>query len=88
MHLIEGWTTVLWRSATSWIAMTLGSIVGIVGTHWAVLLGILPFMPFYIQLPVALIVGALVIWGPTMIGRVTEQPKMKQKIAEKSNVAS
>lgn len=82
-ELIDDWFVMLWRSATSWVTAFLASLVGTVGAHWATMIGILPFMPYWLQLPLGIAVGILVIWGPVMTARVTAQPKLEEKIAEK-----
>ncbi len=85
MQFIDEWRTVLWRSASVWVGGIVGGIVGIVTAHWLLLLGILPFMPLWVQLPVSLIVGVVVIGGPQAVARIWPQPKMQEKIAEKSD---
>jgi hypothetical protein len=86
LELVEHWPTVLWRSATTRTAALTGLIVGVVGTHYLVLLGILPFLPPYLQLPLALLIGGFVV-GPTVASRLFKQPKMQAKIAEKTDAS-
>lgn len=82
--LIEGWTTVALHSATTWVTMLVNAVVAAVGVHWAVLLGALPFLPDWLRWPLAVLVGA-VVTVPTIIARITAQPKLQQKVAEKAN---
>lgn len=81
LQLIDQWAIVLWHSATTRTAALVGAIVGTIGVHYLVLLGILPFLPIYLQLPLALFIGGVVA-GPTLLARITSQPKMAAKIAE------
>lgn len=85
MRLIEDWWTVLWNSATSWVSTFVGGIVGVVVGHWAVILGVLPFMPIWVQLPLSILTGVIVIAGPTLVARITDQPKMQAKIKAKKS---
>lgn len=82
MKLIESWGTVLWHSATTWVTAAVNLIVALVGLHWAVLLGVLPFVPSTLQLPLALLVAALVT-VPTLIARIWKQPKLQAKMEAK-----
>ena len=84
MRLVENWWTILLHSTSSWISTVIGGLVGLVGVHWAVLLGILPFMPFYLQLPMSIVIGVTVIAGPILTARVTHQPKLDARLANKS----
>jgi hypothetical protein len=84
LQLVEHWPTVLWHSATTRTAALVGAIVGTVGVHYLLLLGVLPFLPAYLQLPLALGIGAVVA-GPTLLSRIVAQPKMAAKIAEQSD---
>lgn len=83
MKFIQNWRVILWRSATSWVTAGVHIVIATIGVHWAVLLGVLPFLPFWLQLPIALAVAAVTI-APTLIARVTEQPKLQDKL--KGNV--
>lgn len=82
MKLIDNWRIVLWRSATSWVTGAVHVVIATIGVHWAVLLGVLPFLPFWLQLPIALAVAAVTI-APTLLARITEQPKMRAKVEGK-----
>ena len=86
LQLIDNWATVLLHSATTRTSALVGAIVGTVGVHYLVLLGVLPFLPVYLQLPLALGIGAIVA-GPTLLSRITCQPKLQAKIAEKSDAS-
>lgn len=81
---IEDWCVYLRRSATTWVTGAVNTIMAIIGVHWAVLLGVLPFVPLYWQLPLALLVAALTT-APTIIARLTKQPKLNAKIEEAKN---
>ncbi len=87
MKLIDEWRTVIWRSATNWVATILGYLTGILapGTYMAAfaVIGFFP-SPFW-QLVCAGIVGAIVIGGPVILARITAQPKMVAKIEEKTD---
>lgn len=85
MRLIAEWREILWRSATTWVATAIGALVGTVGAHWGLLLGVLPFMPFYLQLPLAIAVGIVTIAGPVVLARITDQPKLNVKIEERKS---
>lgn len=86
-ELVDNWATVLWHSATTRTSALVGAIVGTIGVHYLVLLGILPFLPFYLQLPLALGIGAVVA-GPTLAARLFKQPKMQAKIEEKRDAST
>ncbi len=83
---IEGWCAVLRRSATTWVTATVNTIVAVFGVHWGVLLGVIPFVPLYWQLPLALLIAA-VTTAPTIIARLTKQPKLNEKIKEKRDAS-
>lgn len=82
MRFVDQWRTVLWLSATTWVTAAVHTIMAVVGVHFAVLLGVVPFVPSPWQLPIALVV-ALLTMLPTLIARVWPQPKMAAKIEEK-----
>jgi len=82
VKLVEGWAHVLWCSATTWVTYAVNTIVAVVGVHWAVMLGVLPFVPDVFRMPLALLIGAVVTL-PTLIARVWPQPKMQAKVAAK-----
>lgn len=83
MKLIEDWWTVACRSATSWVAAILGGLLGAVAAHWGVLFAVVPFLPFWLQLPAAIVLGVLFVGGPIVLARITNQPRMQAKIAER-----
>lgn len=83
-QLIDNWATVLWHSATSRTTAVMGAIIGTIGVHWAMILGIVPWLPVYLQVP-AIALVALAVAGPTLLSRITCQPKLQQKIAEKTD---
>lgn len=85
MRLIEGYATVAWRSATTWVTYGLQVVCTTVAVHWMVFMGVLPFLPLWFQLPLALLIAA-VTTAPTIIARVTQQPKLNEKL-ESRNVA-
>lgn len=72
----------LLRSVTTWVTYVVNTIVAVVGVHWAVMLGVLPFVPDVFRMPLALLIGAVVTL-PTLIARVWPQPKMQAKVAAK-----
>lgn len=80
MKIIEEWRTVLKRSATTWVTLAVNTIAA----HALVFLAVLPFAPFYVQLPLAILI-AVVASSPTWLARITEQPKLNAKIEEKRN---
>ena len=84
LELIEHKWLVLRRSAVTWVTLLVNAIVAAVGVHWAALLGVLPFLPPWVRWPLAALVGALVT-VPTIIARLTAQPKMRAEIAEKND---
>lgn len=88
MRLIEHWTTVLWRSACNWVAMVLGAIVGALAHTYIAAFAILPFLPEALQLPLAILLGCVVIGGPIVLARLVEQPKMTAKIKDKTDEQS
>lgn len=83
MNIIEDWWTVVWRSATSWVATVLGGLLGALAVHWGVLFAVVAFLPYWLQLPVAVLLGMLFVGGPIILARITDQPKMQAKIAER-----
>ena len=58
IELVENWATVAWRSAVTWTTLIVNAIVAAVGVHWAVLLGVLPFLPPLVRWPLAALIGA------------------------------
>ena len=87
MRFIDDWCDVLWRSATSWVAMILGGILGALAAHWGILFAIIPFLPFWLQLPVAIGLGVLFVGGPIVLARITDQPKLNARIAAKKEAS-
>lgn len=87
MRLISEWRVVIWRSATSWVATILGALLGTFAAHWGIMFAVVPFLPFYLQLPVAASLGVFFVGGPVILARITEQPKMAEKVKEASDVA-
>lgn len=83
MRLIENWRTVLWRSAANWTAAIMGALVGVFAHTYGAAFAILPFLPTPLQLPLAIILGVIVIGGPIIIARLTPQPKLAVKVEEK-----
>lgn len=78
MKFVEEWKTVLWRSASNWVTLLVNTIVA----HALVFFAVLPFAPFYLQLPLALLF-ALIASSPTWLARVIAQPVMAAKVEEK-----
>lgn len=74
-----------WRSATSWVAAVLGAILGATAAHWGVMFAVVPFLPFWMQLPAAIVLGVLFVGGPIVVARITAQPKMRDKIGSKTD---
>ena len=83
LALIEHWPIVAWHSATSWVATVLGFLVGALSGTYGAAFAVIAFLPEYVQLPLAGIVGAIVIGGPVILARITAQPAMTAKIASK-----
>lgn len=84
MKLIDNWRIYAIHASTTWTTMLVHAIIATIGLHWAALLGVLPFLPLWLRLPLAVLIGA-VVTVPTVIGRITAQPKLQQKVAEKAN---
>ena len=85
MRFIEDWWTVALRSATSWVAAILGGLLGALAAHWGILFAVLPFLPFWLQLPCAILLGVLFVGGPIVLARITDQPRMRAKIEERKH---
>lgn len=83
MKLISEWRVVLWRSAANWTAAILGALVGALAQTYTAAFMIVPFLPGFLQLPVAAALGVIVIGGPIILARITEQPKLRDRIGEK-----
>ncbi len=86
MKFIDNWATVAWRSATTWVTYALQAVCTTIAVHWMVFMGVLPFLPLYFQLPLALLIAA-VTTAPTIIARLTKQPKLNEKIKEKRDAS-
>jgi hypothetical protein len=84
LQLVDHWWLVLRRSATTWATTLVNALIATVGVHWAMLLGVLPWLPAYLRVPVVILV-AVIVSGPTFLARITCQPKLQQKIAEKTD---
>lgn len=82
---VDHWCVVLRRSATTWVSAIIGSALGAFAAHWGVAFAIVPFLPFPMQLPAAMVLGAFFVGGPIILARITEQPKLNRKIEEKRN---
>lgn len=83
MKLIEDWKDYLWGSATSWFLMAVSTVIGTIAAHWGLLLAVLPFLRPSLQLPFAILIAVVTIWGGGMLARLSEQPKLDAKIASK-----
>lgn len=88
MRLIAHWRTVLKRSATTWAATIIGALVGALAHTYMAAFAIIGFLPAELQLPLAALVGVIVIGGPIILARLTEQPKLAATIEEKANDAA
>ena len=64
-QLIDDWACVAWRSfATSWVVAVLGVILGATAAHWGrQRLLWCRFLPFWMQLPAAVVLGVLFVGG-------------------------
>lgn len=82
MNFVSEWRTVLVRSATNWTAAILGALVGALAHTYVAAFAVLPFLPPLLQLPLAVLLGAIVIGGPIILARLTDQPKLQAKIEE------
>lgn len=86
MTILPAWRTVLKRSATTWTATILGFLVGALANTYLAAFAVIGFIPSpVLQLPLAGLVGAIVIGGPIVLARIVEQPKLTAKIEEKTN---
>lgn len=86
MKLIDHWATVLRRSATTWVSTVLGFLVGTLAQTYLAAFAVIGFIPApWLQLPLAGLVGAIVIGGPVILARITEQPKLIAKLEEKND---
>lgn len=85
LELIEGWKDVVLRSATSWVATALGALLGAFGAHWGIMFAILPFLPFWLQMPLAIVLGIFFVGGPIVLARITAQPKLEARIESKTD---
>lgn len=83
MKIIAEWRTVVLRSATTWVATILGGILGAFGAQWGIAFAVLPFLPFWLQMPLAILLGVFFVGGPIVLARITEQPKLQERIEAK-----
>lgn len=85
MRLIDEWGTVIRRSATTWTATALGFLTGALANTYLAAFAVIGFIPApWLQLPLAGLVGAIVIGGPIILSRIVAQPVMQQKVVEKT----
>ena len=84
MKLVSEWKTVFLRSATTWVTAIVGALVGALAHTYGAAFAILPFLPSAFQLPVAAGLGVIVIGGPIVLARLTDQPKMAAKVEQKA----
>lgn len=87
MKVIEHWKTVLWRSATTWASVIVGTVLGVVGQGAMVALGIIGFLPAEMQLPAAILVGIMFTLSVIVPARLLRQPKLTAKIEAKQQEA-
>lgn len=75
--MIDQWKKVLWKSWTTRLAAALGVLVGVVGNHEIIAIGLLNFLPAgKAQLIGAGVVGFLVFALPLILARITKQEKL------------
>lgn len=84
MTLIDEWPTVLWRSATSWVATILSFLIGTIGQGAMVAVGLISFIPAGpLQWGAAVFIAFIVFGAPLIVARIVHQPKMVAKVEEK-----
>ncbi len=89
MTLIAHPWTVIKRSATTWTATILGFLVGALANTYLAAFAVIGFIPSpVLQLPLAGLVGAIVIGGPIVLARIVEQPRLTAKIEAKAEEKS
>jgi len=88
IQLVDEWWTVVKRSATTYVASALGFLVGALSSTYLAAFAVIGFIPApWLQLPLAGLVGAIVIGGPIILSRIVAQPKMTEKIAAKQEAS-
>lgn len=84
MRLISTWRTVIWRSAANWTVSAVSFVIGAFLQWHMAMFAFLAFLPW---LPVQILAGgvvlAVLIAGPTILARITDQPGLQAKIEEK-----
>lgn len=84
-RLITEWRTVLFRSMSNWVATIVGFLVGALANTYLAAFAVIGFIPHpWLQLPLAGLVGAIVIGGPIVLARIVRQPVMEAKIEQKT----
>lgn len=84
MTLIDEWWTVAKRSATTWVSTALGFLVGALAQTYLAAFAVIGFIPApELQLPLAGLIGAIVIGGPIILSRIVAQPTLVAKVEEK-----
>lgn len=96
MKFIDEWKVVLWRSASNWVSLAMGGLVGLLA--WLVGLlspvymaafAVIGFLPWpIVQIALAVLVGAVVIGGPPVVARLTHQPRLAARIDQKKQEAA
>lgn len=80
---VLGWKEILWNSWTTRLAAFLGVLAGVVGQNEIIAIGLLNFVPpGRPQLFAAAGVGFLVFALPLILARITQQPKLEEKIID------
>ncbi len=81
MQLVENWRTIIWRSATSWVATILSFLIGTLGQGAMVALGLIGFIPAGpLQWGAAVFIAFIAFGAPLIVARIVHQPKMAEKV--------
>lgn len=83
LHLIDDWAFWFWHSATTWGAGVIGGFLAWMASWHGIFFALIPFLPAYLQVPAAILVGALALGGAVGFLRVIKQPKADAKLEKR-----
>lgn len=85
LRLVEGWPVVLWHSAVTRTTALVTYLLGAIGQYYFAGFLFIGFIPQTLQILCAGILAVLVFGGPIILSRLVQQPKLTEKIEEKSD---
>lgn len=85
MRLIENWWTVLLHSASTRTTALVTWLLGAIGQYYFAGFLFIGFLPAPVQIVAAGFLTLLVFGGPIILSRLVHQPRLTEKVEEKTD---